>query len=83
MSLIYGENFENYTSLTRLGQFGGLFYSKYNNDLSLVVNAKNLYLPSVLTRDCYNSMFYKCTSLVTAPELPATTLEESCYESMF
>ena len=28
-------------------------------------------------------MFSGCTSLTTAPELPATTLERSCYESMF
>jgi hypothetical protein len=28
-------------------------------------------------------MFYECTSLTTAPELPATTLTESCYENMF
>ena len=28
-------------------------------------------------------MFQKCTSLVTAPELPATTLANYCYESMF
>ena len=28
-------------------------------------------------------MFYKCTSLVTAPELPATTLANNCYNRMF
>ena len=28
-------------------------------------------------------MFYGCTSLTTAPELPATTLAEYCYEYMF
>jgi hypothetical protein len=28
-------------------------------------------------------MFSYCTSLTTAPELPATTLAEYCYESMF
>lgn len=32
---------------------------------------------------CYNSMFQGCTSLVTAPSLPATTLAESCYYYMF
>ena len=30
---------------------------------------------------CY--LFYKCTSLITAPELPSTTLRMSCYSSMF
>ena len=28
-------------------------------------------------------MFYNCTSLTTAPELPATTLTASCYSNMF
>ena len=32
---------------------------------------------------CYNYMFYNCTSLTTAPVLPATTLANSCYFSMF
>lgn len=28
-------------------------------------------------------MFAGCTSLVSAPKLPATTLAESCYDNMF
>ena len=32
---------------------------------------------------CYSSMFYGCTSLTTAPSLPATTLANRCYLSMF
>ena len=32
---------------------------------------------------CYSSMFYGCTSLTTAPSLPATTLADYCYYSMF
>lgn len=32
---------------------------------------------------CYWCMFEGCTSLVKAPELPATTLANYCYESMF
>ena len=32
---------------------------------------------------CYSSMFQGCTSLTTAPALPATTLENSCYYGMF
>ena len=32
---------------------------------------------------CYSSMFQDCTSLTTAPELPAITLAEGCYNSMF
>jgi len=36
-----------------------------------------------MQESCYNSMFYGCTSLVSAPELPATTLADGCYDSMF
>ena len=36
-----------------------------------------------VTDYCYNSMFSGCTSLTTAPELPATTLADSCYSDMF
>ena len=32
---------------------------------------------------CYYSMFNGCTSLTTAPSLPATTLSTRCYNSMF
>ena len=28
-------------------------------------------------------MFYSCTSLAQAPELPATTLKSACYKAMF
>ena len=36
-----------------------------------------------LANSCYYSMFRGCTSLTTAPSLPATTLAGSCYDSMF
>ena len=32
---------------------------------------------------CYQNMFSSCTSLVTAPALPATTLASYCYQNMF
>ena len=36
-----------------------------------------------LTSGCYISMFKDCTSLTSAPELPATTLARNCYYRMF
>lgn len=36
-----------------------------------------------MSGSCYDSMFRDCTSLTTAPELPATRLNYSCYSSMF
>lgn len=32
---------------------------------------------------CFGFMFFGCTSLTTAPALPATTLTNSCYQDMF
>ena len=37
----------------------------------------------ILNDSCYYNMFHGCTSLTTAPELPATSLASSCYNSMF
>ena len=36
-----------------------------------------------VNNSCYNKLFYQCTSLITAPELPATTLANKCYYNMF
>ena len=33
--------------------------------------------------ECYYEMFSDCTSLIQAPDLPATTLTKGCYEYMF
>ena len=32
---------------------------------------------------CFCNLFYRCSSLTTAPELPATRLADYCYSSMF
>ena len=80
MSLYYGDNFTNQTTLDYNYQFNQLF-----SGCSLLVNAKNLILPATtLTDNCYYQMFYDCTSLITAPSvLPATTLTRECYSGMF
>ena len=36
-----------------------------------------------LSNECYRCMFYECTSLTTAPELPAEQLASHCYDRMF
>jgi hypothetical protein len=40
-------------------------------------------LNAQLRNYCGYGLFYECTSLTTAPELPATTLAEGCYFDMF
>ena len=36
-----------------------------------------------MAANCYSYMFFNCTSLTTAPSLPATTLSAYCYSYMF
>lgn len=78
MSLLYGENFEDETTLESIDTFKGLFKD------SSVVDASELILPATtITDNCYAYMFRGCTSLTTAPQLPATELVYDCYGSMF
>ena len=79
MSLCYGDNFINQTTLP----WTYTFYYLFRNCTTLV-DIYNLILPATtLTDYCYDSMFYGCTSLTSAPELPATTLVLNCYRVMF
>ena len=57
----------------------GIFHSQYK-----LINAKNLLLPfDEISEEGCAYMFRSCTSLVTAPALPATTLKRGCYSYMF
>ena len=61
----------------------GMFYYLFK-DNKYIVDASNLRLTyTTLASRCYIAMFWGCTSLTTAPTLPATTLVEGCYSSMF
>lgn len=78
MSLISGDSFAKATTLESAYTFISLF-SNTN-----VVSAENLLLPATtLANNCYNNMFYGCTSLTTAPQLPSTILTRECYDNMF
>lgn len=77
-SIIYSSDFsdkplKNYC-------FNGLF-----SDCSKLVNAKDILLPTLVfaNRNEYARMFQNCTSLISAPALPATTLTNYCYYYMF
>ena len=80
MSLLYGDNFKEQTSLEgKDGAFDDLF-----KNCSYLIEASTLILPATtLGKSCYADMFSGCTSLTTAPELPATTLSDNCYYGMF
>ena len=55
----------------------------FNSSTSLV-DASELNLNDIIiSTGCYESMFEGCTSLTSAPELPATELASYCYDNMF
>ena len=58
-------------------------FTELFKDCKTLVTAPEL--PAInLERNCYEKMFYGCTSLTTAPTvLPATTVENYCYANMF
>ena len=61
------------------GQFKSLF-----SHCTYLISAEHLYLPTgTIIGACYQNMFSSCTSLTTAPALPATTMADSCYYAMF
>ena len=78
MSMLYGDGFaENQTMKD------SAFYYLFEGQTKLV-SAKELKLVAMeLMQRCYEGMFRGCTSLVDAPELPATTLSYNCYQNLF
>ena len=72
-------DYNNYNVAITPYCFFSLFYgNKYLTDASELIFSK-----TSLAWSCYQYMFQNCTSLTTAPKLPATTLESRCYYSMF
>ena len=77
-SLLNSQNYK-VTTLTESGTFSSLF-----RDCTKLKDASKLLLNSTtLSESCYSLMFYKCTGLTAAPELPATTIPRYAYKGMF
>lgn len=78
MSLIHGDDFPDKNTYLSCPNF-------FKNCTS-IIDASGLILPSASTSygsGSYILMFDGCTSLLKAPELPATSLSEQCYAGMF
>ena len=70
--------------LSSLTDMRGYCCCELFKDNTYLTDASELILPwDTLDERCYDSMFWGCTSLTTAPELPATTLANYCYVFMF
>lgn len=79
-SLLFGDNAKTNKSLS------GKDYAFYDlfSGCTTIKNVSPNFLPATtLAEGCYYYMFYRCTSLTTAPDLPATTLARQCYYQMF
>lgn len=74
-TIIYGK-----PMVISLGSYA--FQDLFRGSPVVSVSESFLSLPA-LGQYCYSGMFSDCTSLVSAPALPATTLADSCYYQMF
>ena len=80
MSLLYGDNFENVTSLNNKDY---AYHYLFNNCTKLK-SVNNLKLVATsLSVGCYKYMFKDCTSLTSLPQLPSTVMVDNCYTAMF
>ena len=80
MSLLYGDEYKNKTDLTNKDY---CFWYLFRNCINLQSISKLSLPATTLANNCYQSMFYGCTSLINATELPATTLADYCCAYMF
>ena len=87
MSLAFGDNYQQHTSLvgTTASGYGNTTFIAVFGGCTALTNAEKLVLPATtLSENCYRALFSGCTSLVNAPlSLPATYAPTWAYESMF
>ena len=70
-----GSSYNQFQMTGKIGASGNIMSLLYDDDFE-----GKLTIPS---KYCFYQMFSNCTSLTTAPELPATTLTSNCYSDMF
>ena len=90
----YESMFENCSNLTTISNsflpattYAKQCYLKMFSGCSALNNVPSDLLSSsqgkTLKESCFEYMFYNCTALTAAPQLPATTLAHWCYRFMF
>lgn len=80
MSLLFGDDAATSTDLSGKNY---AFYKLFRSCTKIEKVDKGFLPATVLTSNCYQYMFYGCTSLTQAPKLPVTTLATKCYQYMF
>ena len=80
MSLLFGDEGKNIFSLSGYDYA----FTRLFAECTTLQSVSKDFLPAVrLVRNCYELMFYNCTSLITVPKLQATLLDMYCYLAMF
>lgn len=79
LSMIYGDNFKNYSALPSGTTFNFYMFFIWCTGLT---SADNLVLPANTMPWCYTAMFTR-TGLTKTPKLPALEIAQNAYYSMF
>ena len=77
-NLISSENLAMVAEILPAQSYYQMFYQ-----CSAMEKTVSVLSATTLTNTCYREMYYGCTALQVAPELPATSLTSGCYQSMF
>ena len=59
------------------------FYDLFRDSTGITSVSEDFLPATNLKQDCYDGMFYNCTSLIYAPKLSSMSLAVSCYQHMF
>ena len=73
---------ENSSAYSQIAFGNGAVKVACTGDIRTLVDWEN-YATASTAEACFLKLFYGCTALTTAPELPATTLADYCYYNMF
>ena len=79
-----GDNSSGFSSASNYNQFKMTGKIAASGNIMSLLYEEDFEERLIIPRNyCYYSMFQDCTSLTTAPKLPATTLAQYCYACMF
>lgn len=70
------DHYSEFTSTGKIYASGNIMSLLYGDDYEGKLNLSG-------KDGCFNRLFYNCSNLTNAPELPATELEYECYNEMF
>lgn len=74
----FAKDLSNYSNFSSSGSF-----QASGNSMSLLYENTFENETSLTKTYCFTRLFYLCAGLTTAPELPATTITNCCYQEMF